>query len=784
MSVDGGMSEISNSGGQRGSRRMGLVLDQILFERGPHYWTDEVFIKFVETFGMAMFDKIQICTRVRGGAGPETPYFLDPNHFEVLRLPWYRNISQLCMKSPWFFPRIHGLLASAISSWDLALVCGIHPLTPLVLRLARHRNVPAVLWVRGDVLTDLRYRLKGPRKILGRAVVRLAQAAIPDGVPVISVGRADYPFLKRMGPVHLVYSSQYDHEDFAPPRTFERSRASAILYVGRLAPEKGLDVLLSALRTLVRERNKNPLTLTLVGSDHHGSSYGTEFRRAVEASDLASSVRMVGHVPYGPRLFSFYDSHDLLVLPSFTEGFPQVVLEAMIRGLPVVATRVGGVSQVVRDGENGLLVPPGDPEALAQAIRRVLADTDLATRLSGEGQRSARAYARSRQTMATVEFVKSIFPGAPFSNPGSGAIPKRDPSTDTSAEHGPANHGPNKAESVPKFAFEQSKPSVDVSVVMAVRNEARHIEACLDSIFQQRLDGITMEVLVVDGVSDDGTRELLRRPMETEPRLRILENPFQRVSYGLNIGMRASRGRHIVRMDAHAIYESDYVQQCVAVLRATGADAVGGVQVASPGAGTPVARAIAALQERAFGMGGGAHRRLGREGPARTLWLGAFRRELLEKVGGFDEALFRTEDNDFFQRVRRAEGRLWVSSRIRARYLCRPTLRALALQCYLTGTEIPRTIVRNRRALALRHLVPGTTVALAIVLLVFGMLGEPSVRTTSRGALVAGVGAYLGLGSLPYLLVLFPLVHVSYGLGTLAGLVRMLRVWPGVRQFR
>ena len=270
-----------------------------------------------------------------------------------------------------------------------------------------------MLWVRGDLEADIRHRHRGLRRIAGLAVARCVLAAIPRGIPVVSVGRDDYPFLRRLGPCHLVYSSKFDDADFAPMPRAPRGASALprLLYVGRISPEKGVEVLLDAFaRIRSASPGRRPL-LSFAGYDYRGGVYGEEFRRRVEASPLGASVTFAGHVPYGPALFDLYDAHDVLVLPSFTEGFPQVVLEAMARGLPVVATSVGGVPRVLRDGINGRLVAPGDPEALADAVTSLLGDPSTSDRLAAAGHATARGFTRSSQIGALNEFLDRCFPG-------------------------------------------------------------------------------------------------------------------------------------------------------------------------------------------------------------------------------------------------------------------------------------------------------------------------------------------------------------------------------------
>ena len=335
-------------------------------------------------------------------------------------------------------------------------------------------------------------------------------------------------------------------------------------------------------------------------------------------------------------------------------------------------------------------------------------------------------------------------------------------------------------------------PSRDVSLVIPVRNEGAHIERCLDSVLAQDTSGSSVEILMVDGLSEDGTREAIRRRMAVDPRLRLLDNPALRVSPALNAGLLVSSGRVVIRMDAHSEYAADYVATTMAVLAETGCDAAGGVQVPAPGGPGPVAQGIAAIQEGAFGTGGAPHRREGYEGPASTLWLGGFRREVAERVGGFDEDLFRSEDNDFYQRVRAGGGRLWVSARIRARYLCRPTLSSYARQCYVTGTEIAPTLRANPKALSLRHVAPALALLVAVGLVAVG-IGAPGARRPAAAMLAVAVGLYsLGVvvtavragvrhGASVFLPAAAAVVtaHGTYALGTLVGLAKA--VLPGAR---
>ena len=401
--------------------RLGLVLDQILFSHGDRFSTDEVFVRFIESVARARFDRVRFCSRVLI-ADADAPYELDSELFDIVELPWYRDIPQLFTRAPMLLPRIARVLRREADNWDLVIASGIHPLSAMVLRHARRHGRPAVLWIRGNLMADLAHRTQGMRRVAALAAARACMAAIPSGTPVVSMGRADFGFFRRMGPVQIAYSSKFREADVVAARHRWRRPTDPprILYVGRLAPEKGLEILIDALRLLSARVKPMPRT-TIVGSDFHGSSWGEDFSRRVRASDLRGHVDFLGHVPFGPGLMAQYDAHDVLVLPSFTEGFPQVVLEAMARGLPVVASRVGGLPALIPSDENGLLVTPGDPQELAIAIEKAVADPRRAEALSRKGLETARRFTNEVQVETVVRFLDRCFPMAPFSRARQGA---------------------------------------------------------------------------------------------------------------------------------------------------------------------------------------------------------------------------------------------------------------------------------------------------------------------------------------------------------------------------
>lgn len=320
-----------------------------------------------------------------------------------------------------------------------------------------------------------------------------------------------------------------------------------------------------------------------------------------------------------------------------------------------------------------------------------------------------------------------------------------------------------------------------VSVILPVRNEARHLPGTLGALLAGDYPAELMEVLVVDGGSTDGSRQLVADLAAGEGRLRLLVNPAGTTPAGLNVGLHAARGEVIVRLDGHTQPAPDYIRSCVAALDRTGADAVGGHMV---GRGeTRFGRAVALATMSPFGAGDASYR-LGGEGPVDTVYLGAWRRELFDRVGAFDEGLRRNQDYELCLRIREAGGTVWLDPAIRSTTVTRATSAALARQYFDYGTGRAATVARHPRSLRARQVVPALFVAALAV-------GMPAALVTSwaRRVLALIIGVYVGVttvvsttiaaragaGYLADLLLAFATMHLSWGVGFWVGLVKARR---------
>jgi succinoglycan biosynthesis protein ExoA len=316
-----------------------------------------------------------------------------------------------------------------------------------------------------------------------------------------------------------------------------------------------------------------------------------------------------------------------------------------------------------------------------------------------------------------------------------------------------------------------------VSIIMPIRNEAEHIACGLGAVLAQDYPADRMEILVVDGMSDDATRAVVGQTVggRAQPRVVVLDNRGRIVPIGMNIALRRARGTIIVRVDGHCVIDPDYVRRCVEALRATGADNVGGLQQAL-GQGWAGA-AIAAAAGSPFGVGGARFHYAVRAGWADTVYLGAYRREVFDRIGDFDEELVRNQDDELNFRLLQSGGRIWLDPSIRSIYHGRSSLRGLWRQYYQYGLYKVRVIQKRGGVASWRHLIPGAFVLGLLLSLLLALC------TGRRGWALAVAGPYAlanstasiwaarrGWLALPLLPLAFLTMHLAYGLGFLAGL--------------
>jgi glycosyltransferase involved in cell wall biosynthesis len=319
-----------------------------------------------------------------------------------------------------------------------------------------------------------------------------------------------------------------------------------------------------------------------------------------------------------------------------------------------------------------------------------------------------------------------------------------------------------------------------VSVIMPILNEERHLTEAVSHITDQDYAG-PVEVILAVGPSHDRTAQIAAELAAADPRIRVVDNPSGRTADGLNAAIGIATYDLVVRVDGHAMIPTDYVRTAVETLERTGADNVGGIMAAE--GTTTFECGVAAAMTSWFGVGNAAFHIGGEEGPAPTVYLGAFRRSALERVGGYDSGMVRAQDWELNHRIRATGGLVWFTPELRVSYRPRGSVRALARQYFQYGQWRREIARRHPETLSPRYLAPpvavaGVTIGLVGVAVSLGT-GHPgwalACATLPIGYAGAAALATLRLGrGLPLavtarLPLVFATMHGAWGLGFCVG---------------
>ncbi len=331
-----------------------------------------------------------------------------------------------------------------------------------------------------------------------------------------------------------------------------------------------------------------------------------------------------------------------------------------------------------------------------------------------------------------------------------------------------------------------------VSVIMPVRNEERHLAESVASVLGQDYPP-GLELVLAVGPSRDRTRQIADRLAAADPRITVVDNPSGQIPSALNAAVRVSRHPIIVRIDGHALMPPGYIATAVRSLDETGAVNVGGIMAAE--GITDFQRAVAWAMTSPFGVGSARFHTGGGAGPADTVYLGAFRREAVEAVGGYDERYLRAEDWEMNHRIRQAGGLIWFTPALRVTYRPRASVAALGSQYFQYGRW--RRVVARQHAgtINLRYLAPPLTVGAIVAGTLAGLAGLIALGAGAAGLwpalLTIGFAAPLGYAAgvlavsataagrlrgraLAFLPVVLGTMHICWGTGFLTSPRRLV----------
>lgn len=324
-----------------------------------------------------------------------------------------------------------------------------------------------------------------------------------------------------------------------------------------------------------------------------------------------------------------------------------------------------------------------------------------------------------------------------------------------------------------------------VTIIMPIRNEVAYITRSLRSVLAQCYPSDHLEIIVADGMSTDGSREIVRSLQAKYCNLLMIDNLRKIVPTGINAALVLANGEVIIRVDGHCEIARDYVRRCIEHLRNENVDAVGG-PIMTVGE-TTIAKAIALAMASQFGVGGSAFRTVrNRSMLTDTIAFPAYRRTIIEQAGPFDEEFVRNQDDEYNYRLRRIGAKILLAADVHSRYYSRSSFQSLWRQYFWYGYWKVRVMQKHPHQMRPRQFVPPAFVAAiisAIVCSCFFPIGQALLKLIigvyTLANLVASIatvrkGGWLYLLFLPFV---FATLHLSYGLGFLCGFLKFWNRW-------
>jgi len=315
-----------------------------------------------------------------------------------------------------------------------------------------------------------------------------------------------------------------------------------------------------------------------------------------------------------------------------------------------------------------------------------------------------------------------------------------------------------------------------VSIIIPCRNEKNYISMCIDSFLKQSYPMELMEIVIADGMSDDGTKDILEEYSQKYSNVRVIDNKGLSAPKGMNLGIKSSNKDIIIIFGAHAYADKDFVKNNVEYLNKHEIGCAGGpIETVND---NKVGKAISLAMSSPFGVGNALFRYAQKETYVDTVAFGAYRREVLEQIGYFDEELVRNQDDELNYRVIKEGYKIILSPSIKSTYYGRGSYAKLWKQYYQYGFWKVRVMQKHGKPAAIRHLVPMAFVLTNILGILLGMILKPIlylwllevVAYTSTDIYFSAKLSQKSPSIMAFMLPVFPILHLSYGLGFINGI--------------
>jgi glycosyltransferase involved in cell wall biosynthesis len=382
-----------------------------LFKHRGEYYYDSSLYGFVQELG-GYFQNVAVLVPVREEPPAKELPSLDTNRVEVLELPWYSNI-QTSWTALGRYLLDHRRWRNQLRGFDaIILMDYLFPFYWFFYLLAKLSNVQVFQYMRANDRAVIRSGEYS--RIQKMLAVVLSEAGfhllrfLSKRTPTLVAGKELYEIFSRASPhVRSISPSSVSFRDVSPsPAARFNQEKLRLLSVGRLQRAKGLEELMKAIEKVADKAHR--FEVSIVGRDAHGGRYLEKLKEEVARLGLRDVVRFHGHVPFGEDLMKFYRESAVFVLPSYSEGRPKVLYEAMISGMAIIATKTGGIPEVIEHGVNGLLIEPGDVDGLAALLARACEDRKMLQRLSESAARRATEFTVERSAKHAADAIRQV----------------------------------------------------------------------------------------------------------------------------------------------------------------------------------------------------------------------------------------------------------------------------------------------------------------------------------------------------------------------------------------
>ncbi len=375
--------------------KLGVCVDQVFFKSNDTYFTDAAFIQFLLSF-QKYFEKIEFISRVKISE-KGSRYALSKEKNTVVELPYYNNIFHLCTQYPFYINKVKHKLKKFVTTSDLLFVMVPHPIALTILNYCTSEHKKVFVFVRQNMLASAEIRYRGIKHYPALLVTHWLNFLTDKYCkkhPVLTMGSEMYQRYIKINPnTFLFANSKFTKADIVSKTSLKEIRWDKcvnILFVGRLDPEKGIDYLLRALAAIKCFNFK----LDIVGE----GPLKHELMNTGKVLGLEEKVAFADYVPYGEALYQHYLKADMFILPSLgAEGLPQALLEAMAKGVLVLASNNSGIPGVIEHGKNGFLFKPGNSQDLSTVLENICLSNSDTIAIRAKALDTVQQYTQEKQ---------------------------------------------------------------------------------------------------------------------------------------------------------------------------------------------------------------------------------------------------------------------------------------------------------------------------------------------------------------------------------------------------